>query len=200
MSKTYFMRVFDSLWKILRFSILMELLSLVVKLLTFLITKLQNTTLKLNLTAVIHFLNNGSHILENIAIGLFIVFMLMISKEMIYRVRYDNLLNLPKSMSGTFKIRRFLIHHEIIKKNEENPQINQTVEKYNKSINHAVIDIWNSQLMLYLKLPKEYQAQKMLKAMEAEIKEEIASAYPYYLISTFEREKKSLWLKGTRKQ
>ncbi|ADA64368.1 hypothetical protein [Lactococcus lactis] len=199
MSKTYFMRIFDSLWKILRLSILLEILSLMVKLLTFFISKLQNTELKLDLITDINFLNSGSHILGNVAIALFIVFILMISKEAIYRIRYDNLLNLPKSMSGTFKIRKFLAHHEIIKKDEEHPQINQTVEKYNKAVSHVVIDIWNSQLMLYLKLPKEYQAQKMLKDMEAEIKEEIASAYPDYLISTFEREKNSLCLKGTLK-
>ena len=199
MSKTYFMRIFDSLWKILSLSILLEILSLMVKLLTFFTSKLQNTALKLDLIIDINFLNSGSHILGNVAIALFIVFILMISKEAIYRIRYDNLLNLPKSMSGTFKIRRFLAHHEIIKKDGEYPQINQTVEKYNKAVSHAVIDIWNSQLMLYLKLPKEYQAQKMLKDMEAEIKEEIASAYPDYLISTFEREKNSLCLKGTLK-
>lgn len=199
MSKTYFMRIFDSLWKILSLSILLEILSLMFKLLTFFISKLKNTALKLDLITDINFLNSGSHILGNVAIALFIVFILMISKEAIYRIRYDNLLNLPKSMSGTFKIRKFLAHHEIIKKDGEHPQINQTVEKYNKAVSHVVIDIWNSQLMLYLKLPKEYQAQKMLKDMEAEIKEEIANAYPDYLISTFEREKNSLWLKGTLK-
>lgn len=199
MRKTYFMKSFDSLWKILNFTILFELLSLMIKLLIFFITKLKSTTLELDLTTDINFLSNGGHILRNIAIGLFIVFGLMISKEVIYRVRHDNLLNFLKSMSGTFKIRRFLTYREILKKDDEHPQVNQMVEKYNRAVNRTVIDIWNDQLILYLKLPKEYQAQKMLKGMEAEIKEEIASAYPDYLISTFEREKNSLWLKGTRK-
>ena len=199
MTKTYFMKSFDWLWKILGFSILLEILSLMMKLLSFFIDKLQSSMLHLDLTTPINIINTGSQILEKIAIGLFILLGLILLKEIIHRVRYDSLINLPKSMSGTLKIRRFLIHHEIIKKDEEHPQINQTVEKYNKAVNHVVIDVWNSQLVLYLKLPKEYQAQKMLKEMEAEIKEEIASAYPDYLISTFEREKNSLWLKGTRK-
>lgn len=137
--------------------------------------------------------------MKNIAICLMIISSVLLAKEIIVRIRYDSLRNLPKSISGTFKIRKFLIHREIIQKDEEPSQINRTVLKYNKAVNHAVIEIWDSQLILYLKLPKEYQAQKMLKDREEEIKEEIASAYPQYLISTFEREKHSLWLKGTRK-
>lgn len=199
MTKTYFMRVFYSVWKILSLSVLFELLSLIIRLFIFFIAKFQNTVLKLDLTTVTNFLTNGSQILGNVASGLCTVFGVIISKEMIYRLRYDSLRNLSKSMSGTFKIRRFLTHREIIKKDNGHPQINQIVKKYNRAVNHAVIDVRSSQLVLYLKLPKEYQAQKMLKDMEVEIKEEIASAYPDYLISTFERKKNSLWLKGTRK-
>lgn len=51
----------------------------------------------------------------------------------------------------------------------------------------------------YTKLPKEHQAQKMLKEVVSEIKEEVSNAYPEYLISGFERHGNSLWLKGTRK-
>lgn len=199
MTKTYFMQVFNLFWKSLGFSIMMGLLSVVVKYFIVFITKFQTTTPSLNLVRVIHFLTLSSDTMKNIAICLMIISSVLLAKEIIVRIRYDSLRNLPKSISGTFKIRKFLIHREIIQKDEEPSQINRTVLKYNKAVNHAVIEIWDSQLILYLKLPKEYQAQKMLKDREEEIKEEIASAYPQYLISTFEREKHSLWLKGTRK-
>lgn len=199
MTKTYFMRLFNLFWKSLGFSIVMGLLSVVVKYFIVFITKFQTTTPSLNLVRVIHFLTLSSDTMKNIAICLMIISSVLLAKEIIVRIRYDSLRNLPKSISGTFKIRKFLIHREIIQKDEEPSQINRTVLKYNKAVNHAVIEIWDSQLILYLKLPKEYQAQKMLKDREEEIKEEIASAYPQYLISTFEREKHSLWLKGTRK-
>lgn len=199
MTKTYFMQVFDLFWKSSGFSIVMELLSVVMKYFIFFITKLQTTTPSLKLTRVINFLSISSDLMKNIAISLMILSGVLLVKEIIARVRCNSLRNLPKSISGTLKIRRFLTHREVIPKDEEHPQINRTVLKYNKAVNHAVIDIWDSQLILYLKLPKEYQAQKMLKDREEEIKEEIASTYPQYLISTFEREEHSLWLKGTRK-
>lgn len=176
-----------------------ELLSLKIKLLTFFIVQLQNAPIKLDLKCVVRLLNSGSRVLGDISVALLILSGLILLIEIINRVRYDSLLNLPKSMRGTFKMRRLLIHREAIKKDDEHPQINQTVEKYNKAVKHSMIDVLNSKFILYLKPPKEYQAQKMLKEMEAEIKEEIASTYPDYLISTFEREKNSLWLKGTRK-
>ena len=62
-----------------------------------------------------------------------------------------------------------------------------------------MIDVDNEELLLYIKLPKEHQAQKMLKEIYSEIKEEISNTYPEYLISIFERQGNSLWLKGTRK-
>ena len=73
------------------------------------------------------------------------------------------------------------------------------ISDYNKAIRKIVMDVNNEELLLYTKLPKEHQAQKMLKEVVSEIKEEVSNAYPEYLISGFERDRNSLWLKGTRK-
>lgn len=73
------------------------------------------------------------------------------------------------------------------------------ISDYNKAIRKILMDVNNEELLLYTKLPKEHQAQKMLKEVVSEIKEEVSNAYPEYLILGFERHGNSLWLKGTRK-
>lgn len=198
------MRYFDRSIQLLIYSILMELLSLLLQLLMFFMNKLilgAKISTPVNLVNQgIGYLSIGSSLFKNIAVFLVILTGLIVIRELYLRLRYDSLKNLALSIRGTVKLRRFLHHIEPLKKLEDKKSKDDIIiSNYNKAIRKVVIDVDNEELLLYIKLPKEHQSQKMLKEMVSEIKEEISNAYPEYLISVFERQGNSLWLKGTRK-
>ena len=62
-----------------------------------------------------------------------------------------------------------------------------------------MIDISKENIILYLKVPHTQQAQKLLKEMEAQIKEEVASRNPDYYFSAPNRVKNKMWLIGTKR-
>ena len=125
----------------------------------------------------------------------------LILQEVFLRLFNDSLINLGKSIIGTFRFRKFLKHHQKSPKNDSDNYIlpkNEVILKFNKAIKKSVIDLTNKQLKLLIKIPKEAQSQKILKEHEEQIKEHISSLYPDYIISTFERNKFNLWLIGTK--
>lgn len=124
-------------------------------------------------------------------------------KEVIHRVRNDSLRNLGKSIVGTYRFRRLLKQSQPItfQPTPEHPRTeNMAITQFNRAVGKSVLDIMEHQLRLFIKIPKEAQAQKILSEHEEQIKEHIASFYPDYIISTFERKKYSLWLIGTKRK
>ena len=204
MKKTYFMRYFDRSVQLLMYSLLMELLSLALQMLIFFMNKLPlGTKVSSPVDLVnqgIHYLDMGSSAFKNIAMILIILVSLIAIREFYFRLRYDSLKNLALSIHGTIKLRSYLHHVELLEDSEDKKSKEDIIiSNYNKAIRRIVIDVDSEELLLYIMLPKEHQAQKILKELYSEIKEEISNAYPKYLISGFERQGKSLWLKGTRK-
>ena len=198
------MRYFDRSVQLLMYSLLMEFLSLLLQILIFFMNKMILGAKRSNLVDLsnegIHYLDMGSSVLKNIAMILIMLIGLIAIRELYFRLRYDSLKNVALSIRGTTKIRRYLHHIEPPNDSEDKKsKENIIISNYNKVIRKIVIDVDNEELLIYIKLPKEYQAQKMLKEMYSEIKEEISNAYPEYLISGFERQGNSLWLKGTKK-
>lgn len=125
----------------------------------------------------------------------------LILQEVFLRLFNDSLINLGKSIIGTFRFRKFLEHHRKYPTNDSDNYIfpkNEVILKFNKAVRKSVIDLTNKQLKLLIKIPKEAQSQKILKEHEEQIKEHISSLYPEYIISTFERNKFNLWLIGTK--
>lgn len=185
-------------------SFLMELLSLFFQFLIFFMNKLALGTKISSFIDLVNqgiiYLNIGSSFFKNISIVLITLAGLIMTRELYFRLRYDSLKNLALSIRGTKKFRRYLHRIESFKASEDkNSKADRVISKYNKAIRKIVMDVNNEELLLYIKLPKEHQAQKILKEMVSEIKEEVSNAYPEYLISGFERYRNSLWLKGTRK-
>lgn len=204
MKKTYFIRHFDRSVQFFMFSLLMELLSLLLQVLIFFINKVTLDTKVSSLVDLVNqeviYLGIGSLFFKNMSLILIILVGLISIRELYFRLRYDSLKNLALSIRGTVKLRRFLHHIELLKDSEDKKSKEDIIiSNYNEAIRKIVIDVDNEKLLLYIKLPKEHQAQKMLKEMVSEIKEEISNTYPEYLISIFERQGNSLWLKGTRK-
>lgn len=198
------MRHFDRSVQFFMFSLLMELLSLLLQVLIFFINKVTLDTKVSSLVDLVNqeviYLGIGSLFFKNMSLILIILVGLISIRELYFRLRYDSLKNLALSIRGTVKLRRFLHHIELLKDSEDKKSKEDIIiSNYNEAIRKIVIDVDNEKLLLYIKLPKEHQAQKMLKEMVSEIKEEISNTYPEYLISIFERQGNSLWLKGTRK-
>ncbi len=129
--------------------------------------------------------------------------------ECIRRLKNDSLINLGISFIGTLRFRGFLKQSEstltenisLVQAILEHPKTaeNKTISHFNRAIHKSVLELTNEQLRLFIKVPKEAQAQKILKEHEEQIKEHVASLYPAYLISTFERKKFGLWLIGTKR-
>lgn len=198
------MRHFDRSVQFFMFSLLMELLSLLLQVLIFFINKVTLDTKVSSLVDLVNqevtYLGIGSLFFKNMSLVLIILVVLISIRELYFRLRYDSLKNLALSIRGTVKLRRFLHHIELLKDSEDKKSKEDIIiSNYNEAIRKIVIDVDNEKLLLYIKLPKEHQAQKMLKEMVSEIKEGISNTYPEYLISIFERQGNSLWLKGTRK-
>ncbi|WP_088838704.1 hypothetical protein [Listeria sp. ILCC792] len=139
-----------------------------------------------------------------ISIAAPILLIVLLFPEIINRLRNDSLLNLGESYIGTLRFRRFLKQTQQLPRanNQANVKLqieNSSVTRFNQAVRKSVLDLTQDQLKLFIKVPKEAQAQKILKEHEEQIKEHAASLYSDYIISTFERKKFSLWLIGTKR-
>ncbi|ARD90396.2 hypothetical protein LLA22_00330 [Lactococcus cremoris] len=137
-----------------------------------------------------------------LAIATLILVLLLIVKEAISRLLKDSLLNFFKSIFQTFKLRHFLVQNESSEKTVENQKVtsfNPIFKNFNKAVHKCVIDVTNENIIVFIKVPHTQQAQKLLKDMESQIKEEIASRNPDYYFSTPNRVKNKMWFIGTKR-
>lgn len=134
---------------------------------------------------------------------LVVVILLSMIPEIMKRLMKDKLKNLAHSIHGTLVFRRFLKQYQSSASTGDGMisiTENYAISKFNRSVHHAVLELSESEIRLYIKVPQSSQAQKILKEHEVQIKEEISNLYPEYLISTFERRKHHLWLMGTKRK
>ena len=73
-------------------------------------------------------------------------------------------------------------------------------DKFNRSVAKCCIDITQRKIIVFIKVPRTQQTQKILKDLESQIKEEISSQNPEYIFSNFERTHNQLWLQGTKRK
>lgn len=200
MKKTYFMRIFNPVQKLISLLVLTNIIFFLLKLLAIfwyaIDIDFSFTSIVLeSIEQSVQFLRLSSHMIT-------ILLIIILLREMIYRISKDSLINIGRSTISTFQFRRFLKQH---KKNiragtDRNKQSeDRTITIFNHSIEKSIIDISHYEIKLFIKIPKELQAQKILKEHEVQIKEHIASIYPDYIISTFVRQKYNLWLVGTKR-
>lgn len=134
---------------------------------------------------------------------LLLVILLIMIPEIMKRLIKDKLKNLAHSIHGTLVFRQFLKQYQPSASTEEGMisiTENHAISKFNRSVHHSVLELSESEIRLYIKVPQSAQSQKIFKDNETQIKEEISNLYPEYLISTFERRKRQLWLIGTKRK
>ena len=134
-----------------------------------------------------------------ITVSLFLYLLLI---EVVIRLRHDNLMNLWRSIYLTIRLRRFL-HQDEPSENQKDDQKAQSVNPIHKSFNRAtrqaVIELTDKHIIACIKMPNGHQAQKILKSMEEEIKDELSNQVSQYYFSAPERHKNKKWFIGTKR-
>lgn len=132
------------------------------------------------------------------------VAVLIITVEIISRFKSDKIINYFKSVYSTMLLRHFLTQTERTEKvmtiegqtiTTYNP-INNT---FNRAVRKSVVDIRQNCMTIIIKTPSKQQAQKILKEMEPQIKEELANRNPDYYFSAPTKGKNALWFEGKRR-
>ena len=201
MKKTYFMRTYN----LIQFLALLFSLSVVFSIL---LKILYGMWLKIDksipfVSQILYGIRFAARTVEIMNILLPTLLVVLILQEIIKRIFNDSLLNLWKSFVGTLQFRRFLKQHQKVPMSDIDGQTQSeslSISRFNRSVKKCVLDLTYKELKLFIKVPKEAQSQKILKKYEEQIKEHISSLYPEYIISTFERNKFSLWLIGTKRK
>ena len=117
----------------------------------------------------------------------------------------DSILNYVKSVYQTIRLRQFLKQDEksestiTIDNQTTITKFNTILKNFNQTVGKTTVDVRKSSVSVFLKYPRTQQAQKLLRGMEAHIKEEISSRNPNYYFSSPNREGNKLWFKATRR-
>lgn len=199
MRKTYLMRTFNLLRLLLLIFILSSLSIILIQ--NLIIKKIDEDVLFY--LQIVKILDEVLKILDVVSFTSLVLLFITLIPELRARVFKDSIINLYKSILGTMKFRRFLINYEINQNKgveDLNSKTGEIINQFNKAVEKSVLDIRNDELYLLVKVPNSVQSQKIFKEYEEEIKEHVASLYPNYLISTFQRYKSNLWLIGTKRK
>lgn len=130
--------------------------------------------------------------------------LLLIGIEIFQRIKTDSLWNYCQSVYHTFLLRHFLFQRERVQKisnleHQTVTTINPTHNGFNRSVRKCVVDIRKDAITIFLKLPRDQQAQKILKEMEALLKEEIVNQHTDYYFSSPIRVRNQLWFNGKKR-
>lgn len=124
--------------------------------------------------------------------------------EGLHRIIKDSLWNYFSSIYQTLRLRQFLRQDNqyeplLTADSQSVTHDNPILKVFNQSVSKCVVDIRKETVTVLLHLPRTQQAQKVLKEMEEDIKEEIANRYPHYYFSAPNRVGNQLWFIGTKR-
>ena len=120
--------------------------------------------------------------------------------EIYQRVKYDSISNLVKSIYQTIKLRKFLKQHQTHEDNKsfnQKANINPILKNFNSSAKHCIVDVRKNVVIAIFKIPTKQQANKILKDMEQQLKEEVSNLNPTYYFTNVQRFKRYIYIKGT---
>lgn len=205
MKKTFFQKNYNLIPSLLFFGLISFILSFSLNLLVklfgdFDIQSLDSVILIIQdkLSLIANYTNQIANILLLIAASLTII-------EFTQRMISDSILNYFKSVYQTICLRQFLRQDEksesaiTIDNQTTITKFNPILKNFNQTVGKATVDVRKSSVSVFLKYPRSQQAQKLLRDMEAHIKEEISSRNPNYYFSSPNREGNRLWFKATRR-
>lgn len=205
MKKTFFQKTYNLISSLLFFGLISFILNFSLNLLVklfgdFDIPSLDSVILIIQdkLSLIANYTNQIANILLLMAASLTII-------EFTQRMISDSILNYFKSVYQTIRLRQFLRQDEksesaiTIDNQTTVTKFNPILKNFNQTVGKAIVDVRKSSVSVFLKYPRTQQAQKLLRDMEAHIKEEISSRNPNYYFSSPNREGNKLWFKATRR-
>lgn len=198
--KSYFMKTFNLVLNLFIFSIFGLIFTLITGYLEPNIAEVKNLLPSSQIPAYFDHLHDW---LELATYLMIIGFIVLSAFEIAPRIAHDSVLNLFKSVLGTFRLRRFATQSERVDKLTTDTQgkhtVNPIYQYFNRAIRKSVLDVTDNHVRVFIKVPHSQQAQKILTEMETALKEEISGRYPDYVFSNFTRGKASLWLESNKR-
>ena len=201
MKKTFFQTTYNLNANL----IVLALLSFLFKIgITLLIQMLENTKLsgmQELFTTILDKLTALEHYIQLLSFCLVLVPALLVIIELVQRFLKDSLWNYFKSIYQTFRMRQFLKQDEPMNtiENQTVTRINPILKNFNHSVLGCTVDVRKENVTVLLAIPRTQQAQKLLKEMEDDIKEEISNRNPHYYFSSPHRKGNKLWFTGTKR-
>lgn len=135
---------------------------------------------------------------------LLVILFILIGIEWIIRIRDKSLLCWFKSIWQTIQIRSFLKQDQTVQKTADTEEqqenvVNPVIEKFNVAVSRSVVDIKRNTIIVMIPIPKTQQSQEVLKDIQSQIKDEIASKNINYYFSEVMRVGKNLFIIGNRR-
>ncbi|HEM4146776.1 TPA: hypothetical protein U2B24_001841 [Streptococcus suis] len=205
MKKTFFQKTYNIISSLLFFGLFSFILNFSLNLLVKLFGDFDIPSLDSTIIITQDKLSLLENYTSQIAIILMLVAVSLIIIELTQRMISDSILNYFKSVYQTIRLRQFLRQDEnsesviTIDNQTTVTKFNPILKNFNQSTGKATVDVRKESVVVFLKYPRTQQAQKLLRDMEAHIKEEIASRNPNYYFSSPNREGNKLWFKATRR-
>lgn len=201
----FFQRTFNITVILLTYSLLFLLITLGFKLLYDLMENIQSTYLSNLFATIRYWISQGEYYTKILSILLSLISVAFIIIELLLRSLYDTPVNYFKSAYQTIRLAQFLRQDEnsqlafSIDNSSTVTRFNPILRKFNRATSKCVVDVRKDSVTIVIKYPKTQQAQKLLRDMEAYIKEEISSRNPDYYFSAPDRKGNKLWFKSTKR-
>lgn len=205
MKKTFYQKTYNLISSLLFFGLISFILNFALNLLVKLFGDFDIPSLDSTIIIIQDKLSLLENYTSQIAIILMLVAVSLIIIELTQRMISDNVLNYFQSVYQTTRLRQFLRQDEnsesviTIDNQTTVTKFNPILKNFNQSTGKATVDVRKESVVVFLKYPRTQQSQKLLRDMEAHIKEEIASRNPNYYFSSPNREGNKLWFKATRR-
>lgn len=205
MKKTFFQKTYNLNASLLFFALINSILSLAFNLLVKLFGDFDIPSLNSFIIIIQNKLSLLGSYTSQIATILVLFAVSLIIVELTQRMISDSILNYFKSVYQTIRLRQFLRQDDksesaiMIDNQTTITKFNPILKNFNQTVGKATVDVRKSNVVVFLKYPRTQQAQKLLRDMEAHIKEEISSRNPNYYFSSPNRDGNKLWFKATRR-
>ena len=205
MRKSFFQRSYNITIRLTFFGAISYLLSFVSYLLNQRFDNVDIAKLKNYLIFVQDKLNILEYYAKLVATVVVGIALFLIVSEIIQRFFNDSVWNYFKSVYQTMRLRQFLKQDEksksviTIDSQTMVTKYNPILKTFNKAVSKCTVDVRKDSVTVFIRYPKTQQAQKLLRDMEAHVKEEVSSRNPDYYFSSPSRDGNRLWFVGTRR-
>lgn len=201
MKKTFFQTTYNLNANLIILALLSFLFKIGINLLIQMLETTKLSEMQGLFTTILDKLTALEHYIQLLSFCLILIPTLLVSIELVQRFLKDSLWNYFKSIYQTFRMRQFLKQDEPMNtiENQTVTRINPILKSFNHSVLGCTVDVRKENVTVLLAIPRTQQAQKLLKEMEDDIKEEISNRNPHYYFSSPHRKGNTLWFTGTKR-